>query len=594
VSYRLELWDVLQRKLIRQIDRPVGPTLRPWVWWDRDAFYLLVEPHPGPGAGPAGRDSDPAVPLACYSWSDGQERHPPAETLVTYQEPITQIDFEASTFEASTRDESEWHAGRALWRGRDGLLLQVGWETERTPLAESDRIPRGTFFPPEPNPHLYPGLRRSYLQPFGRVGFLDRQARLFALPYAALTSGDQRPWPRHTDVYDARSGRRLLTLPDAETLATTDPTGRWLAAYDPTVPGVKVYEAATGRVAHRVKLAGLPGGSYGLAWEGGRLLLRLHPRGDRLLFLHLGVLYLWDAAADRPVRRVDRPVHSEAVTCVAQGPASGLAASGGDDGVILLWDREEGRFLRDLVGHSGAMTALAFRPDGARLASASRDGHVILWDVGGVACWTYHVGHEPRVDQLLVFDPRSNGTLSYHTSHRDGETATSLAFDSSGATLFVGTSTGRLHRLDAGTGRAIAIKDVDTTALRLAFSPGGTRLAIASAGGKVRLWDPRRDGAERTWDAGRTTDCLAFLGEDTVATGGLGIDLWDVATGRRLMSQDIHAGPALAMGADGRASALLVATGIGEIRIFDVAAMDRHLGELGLGFLTSSGSRTGR
>ena len=79
---------------------------------------------------------------------------------------------------------------------------------------------------------------------------------------------------------------------------------------------------------------------------------------------------------------------------MAQSAESGLAASGGSgDGVVLLWDRNTGRFLRDLVGHNGAITSLAFGPDGSRLASASRDGHVILWETGGNQCWTYHVAH---------------------------------------------------------------------------------------------------------------------------------------------------------------------------------------------------------
>jgi hypothetical protein len=576
-TYRFELWDVAQRRLIRQIDRPVDPRTPSWVWWDRNAFFIPGGRAGGPAAGPVVRESDPAVPPLCYSWSDGQELPAPAETLVTYLEPAP-----ASLYYNS--DEIARRGG-ALWRGGEGLLLQVGWDPERRPLAESGQIPKGAFFPPERFDSL------------GRVGFLDRQPRLFVLPYAGLTSGDWRPWPRRTDVWEIASGRRLITLPESETFATTDPTGTWLAAVHPAGSAIKVYEMATGRVARQVKLAGLPGGLSGLAWDTSRrqYFLRLHPRGDRLLFLHLGVLYLWDAQADRPVRRLDRRVHLEAVDCVAQNAASGLAASaGGGDGVVLLWDRMNGRFLRDLVGHHGAITSLAFRPDGARLASASRDGHVILWETGGNQCWTYHVGHEPGPDKSLVYDYRDAGGLGYYTVHREGETATALAFDPSGANLLVGTSAGRLHRLDAGSGKAIEVKDVDTTSLQLAGSPGGRRLAIASAAGKVQSWDPRGDRAERTWDVGRAVSCLAFLGEDVLVTGGQGLDFWEVATGRRLLSHGIDDGPALAVAFDERAGVLLVATRAGDVSILDVVRLNRHLSEMGLGFLADSGSPTGR
>ena len=123
--------------------------------------------------------------------------------------------------------------------------------------------------------------------------------------------------------------------------------------------------------------------------------------------------------------------------------------------------------------------------------------------------------------------------LRYSTAHREGETATALVFDPSGSSLFVGTSVGRLHRLDSGTGKALGVKDVDTTGLQLALSPRGSRLAITSASGKVQLWDSRSDSAERTWDVGRAVGCIAFLGEDVIVTGGQGLDFWDVASGRR-------------------------------------------------------------
>src|SRR5262249_53071505 len=135
--YRVELWDVAQRKLIRQIDRHVDPGLRPWVWWDRDSFYLSGGPAQGPRTGPAGRDADPALPPSRYDWSDGRELPPPAETLVTYLEPPPRFPYSSYTFDSYVRDLEVFQGGGALWRGRDGLLLQIGWEPGRMALAES-------------------------------------------------------------------------------------------------------------------------------------------------------------------------------------------------------------------------------------------------------------------------------------------------------------------------------------------------------------------------------------------------------------------------------------------------------------------------
>ena len=60
------------------------------------------------------------------------------------------------------------------------------------------------------------------------------------------------------------------------------------------------------------------------------------------------------------------------------------------------------------------------------------------------------------------------------------------------------------------------------------------------------------------------------------------------------MSHGIDDGPALAIGFDERAGVLFVATKTGDVSILDVAALNRHLSEMGLGFRTDSGTRTGR
>jgi WD40 repeat protein len=63
-----------------------------------------------------------------------------------------------------------------------------------------------------------------------------------------------------------------------------------------------------------------------------------------------------------------------------------LLASGGDDGMVRLWEVGSGQLVTALQGHTGTVWAVALSRDGRLLASGSDDGTVKLWDAGNGAC----------------------------------------------------------------------------------------------------------------------------------------------------------------------------------------------------------------
>jgi WD40 repeat protein len=65
----------------------------------------------------------------------------------------------------------------------------------------------------------------------------------------------------------------------------------------------------------------------------------------------------------------------------ALSPDGGWAASGGEDGVIHLWDVASGRELARWEGHEAGVSALTFHPDGTILVSGSKDGTLKLWNL---------------------------------------------------------------------------------------------------------------------------------------------------------------------------------------------------------------------
>ena len=57
-----------------------------------------------------------------------------------------------------------------------------------------------------------------------------------------------------------------------------------------------------------------------------------------------------------------------------------LAAAGGDEEAVLLWDVESGSLLRSLPLNDRSM-AIAFSPDGRFLAAGCFEGQIHLWGI---------------------------------------------------------------------------------------------------------------------------------------------------------------------------------------------------------------------
>ena len=139
---------------------------------------------------------------------------------------------------------------------------------------------------------------------------------------------------------------------------------------------------------------------------------------------------LWAQEPKLPTRNEYRVAHPDGVTfgesnppvycqlhCVAFSPGGKTLASGGDDGVVRLWDVAARKNMRTLKGHTDAVFSVAFSPDGKTLASGSRDKTVMLWDVAASENPRTLKGHADLVDSV-AFSPdgrdRSVGELRQH------------------------------------------------------------------------------------------------------------------------------------------------------------------------------------
>ena len=89
------------------------------------------------------------------------------------------------------------------------------------------------------------------------------------------------------------------------------------------------------------------------------------------------VIVLWELRTAREIRRL---VGYRAWS-IAISPAGRFLLAGGEDGSARLWDVDTGEEVRRFVAHYEGLTSVAFSPDGTTAVTGSFDGTAILWDL---------------------------------------------------------------------------------------------------------------------------------------------------------------------------------------------------------------------
>lgn len=219
---------------------------------------------------------------------------------------------------------------------------------------------------------------------------------------------------------------------------------------------------------------------------------------------------LLDAVIERRSTLKIMPANSR-VRSVAVNPVTRLIVSGGQDGVIQLWDPSTGREVGTaMTAGPVPIPAVAFSPDGRIVLTGDADGAVRLWDVATRT----QIGETPVRHRVAV---------------------TSVSFNPKGSRFVSADEDGTMQVWDTAT-RQLAIPPIRTRHYQVwsvAFSPDGRQIASGSEDGTVELWDaatgaaagPPMAAKKQIWSVAFSPD-----GQRLVSAGWGDTELWDLTT----------------------------------------------------------------
>ena len=328
-------------------------------------------------------------------------------------------------------------------------------------------------------------------------------------------------------VWDAVTGKELLTLNDGITSAAFSPDGKSILTSD-RYSTVSVWDAVTGKELRTFRRFGF--GIFQVAFS---------PDGRRILTGNVdGTARIWDAETGKADLTISG--HS-GIASVAFSPDGKRILTGNKDRTASVWNALTGKEQLTLRRHALVYAAwVTFAPDGRRIVTGNRSGIIEIWDaLNGKNLVTLHIPMGYEVHSTYI--GRSIVTI--------GDSSTVAFSPDSRQILTISSQTAKLW--DVITGRELlTFKGHAGYVNSVAFSPDGKHILTGSDDKTARLWDATTDGESITINASSPNTypiySVAFSPDGKrILTGNMaGIaSLFDIATCKKLVTFNGHLGP---------------------------------------------------
>ncbi|KAJ6015627.1 hypothetical protein N7540_010218 [Penicillium herquei] len=213
--------------------------------------------------------------------------------------------------------------------------------------------------------------------------------------------------------------------------------------------------------------------------------------------------------------------HRYSVNLLGVSPDGKRYLSASEDGIIKLWDSNNGKCTFSLEGHSDEISSIIWSEDGAFLMSASYDTTIRTWDLSTGKCKSIFEGHTAGINAILWFD---NGTKVISASNDK-----------------------TIRTWDWAKGVCTkTLEDHQKAVTFIIWLPSKGRLVSASDDNTIKVWDPA-SGHGLLTIAAHTQKIRSIISsqDDNLiisASDGFLVKVWDTNTWQCIMSLEAYTG----------------------------------------------------